>query len=115
MEDIYLIQEINKLKYFDISYRERVHCTIEILEILDRKFEGFLMDDYIFFDETERESILNLYRKSLNTLNVYEGVDISLAATALNSCLMLIQLILGLEWECYPCGRELLEPVRELI
>jgi len=113
-----LIQEIKKLKDINIGDQKEVHSTIEILEALDRNFYGFLMDHDIFFDETERESILNLYRKSLSTLKEYEGIDIRKASRALNSCLRLIQLILGLLYDCYrdsPCRIELRKALRELI
>jgi hypothetical protein len=113
-----LIKEIKKLKSIHIGAQKEVHSAIEILEALDRNFYGLLMDHDIFFDENEIESILSLYRKSLNILKEYEGTDISQAARALDSCLRLIQLILGLLYDCYKetlVGIELPKVLKELI
>ena len=113
-----LIQEIKKLKGINIGDQKEVYSAIEILEALDKNLYGLLIDHDIFFDETERESILNLYRKSIDTLKKYEGVNIEKASKALNLCLRLIQLILGLLYDCYsdsPCRIELRKAVRELI
>ena len=111
-----LIQEIKKLKGINIGDQKEVYSAIEILEALDRNFYRFLMDHDIFFDETERESILNLYRKSIATLKKYEGVNIEKASKALNLCLRLTQLILGLLYDSYrPFGIELPKAVKELI
>ena len=113
-----LIKEIKKLKSIHIGAQKEVHSAIEILEALDRNFYGLLMDHDVFFDENEIESILSLYRKSLNVLKGYEGTDISQAARALDSCLRLIQLILGLLYDCYKetlVGIELPKVLKELI
>jgi hypothetical protein len=117
-ENTPLIREIEKLKSIHIGDQKQVHLAIEILEALDRNFYGLLMDHDIFFDENEIESILALYRKSLNVLKKYEGTDISKASRALDSCLRLIQLILGLLYDCYKetlVGIELPKVLKELI
>ena len=113
-----LIKEIKKLKSIHIGAQKEVHSAIEILEALDRNFYGLLMDHDIFFDENEIESILSLYRKALNVLKGYEGTDINQASRALDSCLRLIQLILGLLYDCYKetlVGIELPKVLKELI
>ena len=113
-----MIQEIKKLQGINIGDQKEVYSAIEILEALDKNLYGLLIDHDIFFDETERESILNLYRKSIDILKKYEGVNIEKASKALNLCLRLIQLILGLLYDCYidsPCRIELRKAVRELI
>ena len=119
VKDNPLIQEIKKLKGINIGDQKEVHTAIEILEALDRNFYGLLMDPDIFFEEAERESISNLYRKSLNTLKEFEGIDIMEASRALNSCLRLIQLIMALLlYDCCsdsPFGIELPKAVKELI
>ena len=113
-DDNPLIQEIKKLSGIDISDPEEVHAAIEILEALDRNFYGLLLDHDIFFDENEIESILNLYRKSLNAFKKHEGVDKWEAEWALKSCLRLIQLLMGLLYDSF-VGPGLPKAVRELI
>ena len=117
-ENTPLIKEIKKLKSIHIGAQKEVHSAIEILETLDRNFYGLLMDHDIFFDENEIESILALYRKSLNVLKKYEGTDISKASRVFDSCLRMIQLILGLLYDCYKeilIGIELPRAVKDLI
>ena len=117
-ENTPLIKEIEKLKNIHVGAQKEVHSAIEILEALDRNFYGLLMDHDIFFDENEIESILSLYRKSLNVLKEYEGIDINQASRALDSCLRLIQLILGLLYDGYKeklVGIELPKVLKELI
>ena len=111
-----LIQEIKKLKRINIDDQKEVYTAIEILEALDRHFYALLIEHDIFFDETERESILNLYRKSIATLKKYEGINIEKASKALNLCLRLTQLIVGLLYDSYrPFGIELPKAVKDLI
>ena len=115
-EECSLIREIKKLKGINLGNQKEVYTAIEILEALDRHFYVFLIEHDIFFDETERELILNLYRKSIATLKKYEGVNIEKASKALNLCLRLIQLILGLLYDSYrPFGIELPKAVKDLI
>jgi len=109
-----LILEIEKLKGIDIGNQNEVMASIEILEALDRNFYGLLLNHDIFFDENEIESILNLYRKSLNVLKKHEGVDQWEAAWALKSCLRIIQLLMGLLYDSF-IGPGLPKAVRELI
>ena len=109
-----LILEIQKLKGIDIGNQKEVMAAIEILEALDRNFYGLLLDHDIFFDENEIESILNLYRKSLNAFKEHEGVDLWEAGWALDSCLRIIQLLMGLLYDSF-IGPGLPKAVRELI
>ena len=115
-EECSLIREIKKLKGINLGNQKEAYTAIEILEDLDRNFYGLLINHGIFFDEIGIESILNLYRQSLNSLKAYEGVDIIRAWKAFHTSLRLIQLIMGLLYDSYDhLGAKLPKVVRELI
>ena len=96
-----LIMEIQKLKGIDIRNQEEVRAGIEILEALDVDLYWLLVEHEVFFDENGIETILDLYRKSVHSLKVYEGVDFEKAQQAYRAALRLIQLMAGLLYDSY--------------
>jgi hypothetical protein len=100
-EECDLISEIKKLKGINIEDQENVCFAIETLESLDKNLYGLLLDHDIFFDETGIAVILNLYRQSIDSLKVHEGVDFEKARTAFRTALRFLQLMVGMLFDSY--------------
>ena len=115
-EQCELILEIQKLKGVNTCSQEEVMAAIEILEALDSNLYGLLIEHEVFFDENGIKTILNLYRKSVHSLKVYEGVDFEKAQQAYRTALRLIQLLAGLLYDShYYWCRNAAKIMRELI
>ncbi len=100
-ENSQFIQEVGKLKSTDINNHKEVHAAIEALEVVEQILESHLREHEMVIDENDKESILNLYRRSLAVFKANEGFDLRTAFSALKTCLRLIQLSFGLLYDCY--------------
>lgn len=115
-DDSFFLQQIQKLQNVNINDPEEVHAAIEVLEVFSKKFHSWLQEADTILDETDIDSIVNVYDRSVKILKNHEGVNLSKASDALRTCLRLTQLVFGLLYDGWKhFGGEMPTHIRELI